>query len=155
VFLLGFWLARDDGFWTALVEWRFAALATALLSCGLFIWCDRIVYPGDTVPPHAVILWLRADDALDQWTSIAAIPGFSHRHLRQGDPVLDYLTQGVFPFYIVHQTIIVVCEFWIKPWLLPQPAEAAILIGATVTGCFVTYEVVRRIGWARPLFGLK
>ena len=155
VFLLGVWLARDDGFWAALVQWRFAALALALLSYGLFIWCDRIVYPGDTVPPHAVILWLRADFAIDQWTSIAAILGFAHRHLRQGGRVLDYLTQGVFPFYIVHQTIIVVCEFWIKPWQLPQPAEGAILIGATVAGCFITYEVVRRIRWMRPIFGLK
>jgi hypothetical protein len=155
LFLLGFWLARAPGFWAALVRWRWVAAALALSAYAAYEWADLVVYPGDTVPPPRVWQALRIDYGLDQWASIAAILGFAHRHLRRGGPVLDYLTQGVFPFYIIHQTIIVVCEFWIKPLLLPQPVEAGILIAATVAGCFATYEIVRRVWWLRPLFGLR
>ena len=38
---------------------------------------------------------------------------------------------------------------------LPQGLEAVILITATFAACFATYEVVRRLGPLRPLFGLK
>ena len=33
--------------------------------------------------------------------------------------------------------------------------EAAIIIGGTAATCIATYEIVRRVGWLRPLFGLK
>jgi len=155
LFLMGFWLARAPGFWAALVRWRYVAAATALACYGAFEWADLVVYPGDTIAPPRVWQALRTDYGIEQWASIAAILGFAHHHLRRGSKLLDYLTQGVFPFYIIHQTIIIVCEFWIKPLLLPQPAEAAILITATAAGCLATYEIVRRVPWLRPLFGLR
>jgi hypothetical protein len=155
LFLLGFWLARAPGFWASLVRWRFVSLGAAIAAYAIFEWCDQIVYPGDTVPPPAVWFWLRADYGIDQWAWIAALLGFAHIYVRRGGPILTYLTQGVFPFYIVHQTIIVLCEFWIKPFHLPAPAEGAILITVTAAGCLATYEAVRRVRWLRPLFGLK
>ncbi len=69
--------------------------------------------------------------------------------------MLAYLTQGVFPFYIVHQTIIVLLEYWLKRQGLGAPAEGLILVAATALGCWATYEVVRRVWWLRPLFGLR
>ena len=155
VFVLGWWLAWEPDFWTALTRWRFASLAAAICVYAIYTWCDLVTWPGDTVPPPPAIFALRGLYGMQQWLWIAAIMGFAHRHLRQGGPVLDYLTQGVFPFYIVHQTIIVVAEFWLKPWHLPAPAEGAILVVVTATGCLASYEIVRRVAWLRPLFGLK
>ncbi len=155
VFLLGWWRAWDPAFWAALTRWRFAALGAAIGAYAVYTWCDLVTWPGDTVPPEPALTALRGLYGIQQWLWIAAILGFGHRTLRRGGPVLDYLTQGVFPFYIVHQTIIVVAEFWLKQWRLPAPAEGAILVGVTAAGCLVSYEIVRRVGWLRPLFGLK
>jgi glucan biosynthesis protein C len=69
--------------------------------------------------------------------------------------VLRYLTLGVFPFYLVHQTLIVVLAHNLAKLALPQALEAAILIALTFAGCFATYELVRRIPGVRILFGLN
>jgi hypothetical protein len=155
IFLMGFWLAHTHGFWDTLVRWRFAALAAALAAYGLFEYLDRVAYPGDTVAPDGAWDLIRGAYGIRQWASIAALLGFAKRHVTQGGPVLTYLTQGIFPFYIVHQTIIVVGEYWLKPLHLPALDEGLILIAATAAGCLATYEIVRRIAWLRPLFGLK
>jgi hypothetical protein len=155
IFLLGFWLAQAPGFWAAIVRWRFAALAAALAAYGLFEFLDRVAYPGDTVAPDWAYDLIRAGYGIRQWASIAALLGFAKRHVTRGGPVLTYLTQGIFPFYIVHQTIIVAGEYWLKPLHLPALDEGAILIAATAAGCLAAYEIVRRVNWLRPLFGLK
>jgi len=92
---------------------------------------------------------------VDQWCAIAAILGFGARHLNRSHPALSYLTLAVFPYYIVHQTVIVVAGHHLAQAGLPQGLEAALLIGLTVAACGATYEIVRRVPLLRPLFGLK
>src|SRR3546814_17330307 len=65
------------------------------------------------------------------------------------------LAEAVFPFYIIHQTIIVVVG-----WYLLQAGVAAlpaflILLVATALGCWLFYAIERRIGWLWPLIGLQ
>ena len=43
----------------------------------------------------------------------------------------------------------------ILPFALPRLAEFAILLVATVAGCWAFYLAGRSIGWARPLIGLR
>lgn len=69
--------------------------------------------------------------------------------------MLRYLTVGVFPFYIVHQTIIVVVAHNLAPLGLPQPVEAGLVIAATFAGCFAAYEAARRLGWLGLLLGVR
>jgi hypothetical protein len=38
---------------------------------------------------------------------------------------------------------------------LSAGVEEAIIISGTAATCIATYEIVRRVGWLRPLFGLK
>ena len=66
-----------------------------------------------------------------------------------------YLTDAIFPFYIIHQTTIEVAGHYLAKERLPLGFEAAMVVGATLASCFVTYEVARRIGPLRSLFGLK
>jgi glucans biosynthesis protein C len=93
--------------------------------------------------------------AVDQWCAIVAILGFGARHLNRPHPALTYLTLAVFPYYIVHQTVIVVAGHHMAQWGLPQGLEAALLLSVTAAACGVTYEVVRRVPLLRPWFGLK
>lgn len=148
-FLLGFLIAKSDTIKAGLIRLRWPALALALASYGLFVWGAR----GSSQA------WAQAAGAVayaaDQWCMIVAILGFGARHLTRGGPVLTYLTLGVFPFYIVHQTFIVVAGHHLARLGLPQGLEALILIAGTFAACFATYEVVRRANLLRPLFGLK
>jgi glucans biosynthesis protein C len=108
------------------------------------------------VPPSdAMRYFQRMVRALDQWCSILAILGFGRLWLNHDGPARRYLTDAIFPFYIVHQTAIVVYAHNLQPFNLPVVIEAVVLIAATIATCFVSYEIVRRISFLRPLFGLK
>ncbi|MEZ6024490.1 MAG: hypothetical protein R3C16_13975, partial [Hyphomonadaceae bacterium] len=58
------------------------------------------------------------------------------------------------PFYLVHQTIIVVAGHYLDALSLPLWIEAPALIGATVGGCWLFFELARRVPPLRVWAGL-
>jgi len=70
-------------------------------------------------------------------------------------PVRRYLTDAIFPYYIVHQTAIIMIAHELHGRDLPAWLEASIVITGTLIACVLTYEIVRRIAVLRPLFGLR
>ncbi len=142
-FLFGFLTAKSESIRAGFIRLRWPALALAVGGYLAFVWAD--------LPPVVGQIAY----AVDQWAAIAAVLGFGARHLTRGGPVLTYLTLGVFPFYIVHQTFIVVAGHHLAKLGLPQGLEALLLVAGTFATCFATYEIVRRVNWLRPLFGLK
>ncbi|WP_066681036.1 acyltransferase [Caulobacter sp. CCH9-E1] len=154
-FLLGFGLAKSDTLRERLVAVRWPALIVAVAAWAgwsIYVWTYRHDTP---IPSPQLKLLMRFVFAADTWCAIVAILGFGAKHLTHGGPVLRYLTLGVFPFYLVHQTLIVVMAHHLAKLGLPQGLEGAILVVATFAGCFATYEIVRRIPGVRILFGLK
>jgi membrane protein DedA with SNARE-associated domain len=65
------------------------------------------------------------------------------------------LAVGVFPFYILHQTVIVLVGYWLLLAGVGPLATFAILVAATVAGCWAFYLGGRRVNWLRPLIGLQ
>jgi peptidoglycan/LPS O-acetylase OafA/YrhL len=80
--------------------------------------------------------------------------GLAQRYLNHSGRVLRFLTEAVFPYYILHQTLIVAVGFWVGGLLLPVWLEAGIITVATVVGCVVLTEAIKRVPPLRPLFGL-
>jgi hypothetical protein len=154
VFALGFLVARADPVWVAMEARRWTALVLAIASYAFIAW-----YFLGRADPQGTPEWLRmvqrAVYALNQWTAIVAVCGFARRHIRRDGPVRAYLTDAIFPFYIVHQTAIIVFAMALKPGALRPVVEAPILIALVALTCFATYELVRRVRVLRPLFGLK
>ena len=80
---------------------------------------------------------------------------FARRWLTADSAVRRYLTDAIFPYYIVHQTAIIMIAHQLHGWDLPAWLEASIVISGTLAACVLTYEIVRRITILRPLFGLR
>lgn len=155
VFLLGALLARVPAFWARVQALRWTALGVALGGWALM----TIVYalPDDAIagrPWEAVLYLLRAVVALECWCAILAACGFARRHLDRDGPARRYLTEAVFPVYILHQTVIVVLAHALKPLHRPAGLEAALLVVLTTLLCFAGFEAVRRVAVLRPLMGL-
>ncbi|NQE65381.1 acyltransferase family protein [Caulobacter sp. RHG1] len=154
-FLLGFGLAKSEILRDRLTAVRWPALILAIVAWAgwaSYVWIYRA---DDAIPPQPLIQAMRFVFATDTWCAIVAILGFGAKHLTKGGPVLRYLTLGVFPFYLVHQTLTVVMAHHLAKLGLPQGLEGAILVAGTFAGCFATYEAVRRLPVVRALFGLK
>ncbi|HEY1074045.1 acyltransferase family protein [Brevundimonas sp.] len=154
-FLFGFLGARSEMLKAGYERLRRPALALALLAWAGWASYAWVYRAEDAAPPEALMAAMRLVYAVDQWAFIVAILGYGARYLNRGGPVLRYLTVGVFPFYIAHQTIIVVAAHHLAPFGLPQPLEAGLLVAATFVGCFATYEAARRLGWLGLLMGVR
>ena len=155
LFLLGALLARRREFWARLELLRRPSLAIAL-GCWALLLLYRAV-PDGLMAPEQLGFWRdlqRAVYALCGWSAIMAVCGFAHRHLQFDHPLRRYLTQAVFPVYIVHQTLIVLFSQWLKPAELAPGSEGLLLVGLTFCVSFGLFEVVRRVPLLRPFFGL-
>ncbi len=146
LFLFGYGIAKHDGVWNSIERLRWIALVLAAMSYAAMI----VAVVTNTGGPARPFIW-----ALDQWAWIVMLLGFARRWMNVDHPVRRYLTDAVFPFYIIHQTVIVVLGYHLTRLGLPVGVEAAILVLGTAAACFVGYEIVRRVKVLRPVFGLK
>jgi len=158
VFVLGAALfgQRDDrhGAWAAAARLRWWALGTAL-AAQLFMIAVWQLLDGRDDPPEGVTMALRAVNAMRQWAPIVAALGFARLHLADRDsPARRWLTQAVFPFYIAHQTIIVVAAPWLARQGLHQGLEAALLVALTGIGCVAVFLAVRHIPFLALCMGV-
>jgi hypothetical protein len=150
VFLLGFLLAHAASFWEAVERQRWIALALAVALFASGIALRRASDGGMPLKLYGGFAY-----GFYQWLCIVAVLGFARRWLTKDSAARRYLTDAIFPYYIVHQTAIIMIAHALRGSGLSAGAEAAIIIGGTVATCVATYELVRRVGSLRPLFGLK
>ena len=149
VFLYGYWMGVDTGIWKELERLRRVSLVLAVAAIGTLI-AVRVGARG--AAPGFVIDLLRT---LYMWLAIATILGHGHRHLNRPWPWLRWANESVYPWYVLHQTLIVVAVVWLAPLALGPVLEPALILVATIGGCWLlTDGLVRRVRWLRPLFGL-
>ncbi len=153
-FMFGFLLAGAPAIWATIrASWAWA-LAAAVLAYAA-VAAAEIAYPGTTPLPDTLRPWYTAARLIQGWCAVIALLGIADRFWNRDHPWRAMLTEAVFPFYIIHQTIIVVTGWWLLQFALPPAAEFAILIMATMAGCWAFYDIGRRINWIRPLIGLR
>ena len=152
VFVLGLLLARESAVWEEIRRQRWIALALAFVGYAVVqTWSSHY----DELKS---LDWLRQIQrvayALDEWCAIVAALGFARQWNPADSAVRRYLTEAIFPFYIVHQTAIVLFAHFMKPLGLRPLVEGPLLVVLTAATCVASFEIVRRVGWLRPLFGL-
>lgn len=149
VFILGFGIARTCEIWDSIERRRWLAvlLAMALFASFLVLRSTR---GGLPLKMYAGIAY-----GCYQWLCIVAVLGFARRWLAVDSAARRYLTDAIFPYYIVHQTAIIVIAHALRGQDLPAWLEASIVIGGTAATCALAYEIIRRVSILRPLFGLK
>lgn len=154
VFLFGFLIANAQPAWQGIQRVRWTAFLIALASYAFFVWYFTL-YTDTNPPPDGMLTLQRCVWSVFQWCSIVAILGFA-RQLAPGDgPALRYLSQAIFPVYILHQSVIVIAAHNMKLFEIDPVLEGLLLVALTFSVCFGCYEIIRRVGWLRPLFGLK
>lgn len=153
-FLFGYALAVSPMLWAAASRcWR-PALAIALAGTAGLLWAD-LVYPGDAVPPHLQALLILATFAATGWAASLLLLAAAHTWLNRDHRLRVPAAEAVFPLYLIHQSIIVLVGWEIRPLGLGAGAEFAILLAATLAVGVAFYLIGREIGWLRPLIGLS
>jgi len=152
-FVLGYLLIREDLFADIATRWRIPALVVGFGITAATVLLGRW---ADTLPDPSVALagW-RYVELAGGWLSIVGLIGFGRAYLDAPSPTLTYLSEASYPLYILHQTLIVTIGFYLV-MIVPWPALGwPLLIAASAAVTFAAYEVVRRFGALRFLFGMR
>ncbi|MBN2173086.1 MAG: acyltransferase family protein [Bacteroidales bacterium] len=148
-FILGYLISTEEKFRTGIEKSRWLSLLTALVVtvAGYFIITGRFFVPGFM---EAVLQTLNA------WAWILVFLGFGSRYLTRSNRFLVYANEAVLPFYILHQTVIVILGFAIarRSW------DVSVKFGLLTVFSFLiimgVYEfLLRRNNLMRFLFGMK
>lgn len=135
---------------------RFEALRWPALFAALAAWALLVTLPREAWPAGlASAIGRPLVFSVQQWCAVVAALGFAHRHLDVDNRARRYLTDAVFPVYILHQTLTILLATALRPWALPPGVEAPLLALLTFALALFGYESVRRVGVLRPLFGLR
>jgi len=146
--------------WQRLAQLRWASLAVALLGYALVVLDNHDMF--DDLDDTNLLLQLTYSlcSVLNHWAWLATALGFAATHLQR--PTFDatgqwrrYASKAILPWYMLHQTLIVVLAVTLQSWQLPDGVEAVLLIIGTVAGCALGYEVLRRIPLLSWLIGAE
>ncbi|MBD1207453.1 MAG: acyltransferase family protein [Ignavibacteria bacterium] len=152
MFSCGFVIASSERVRNLFQRQRWTALSVGLVCtviCYIFYWL-----PEDNFTPLQLIPY-RFLKALNYWAWICAFLGMARHYLQFTNSFLSYANEMVMPFYILHQTITLVLGYFILPLQMGLWVKFALSTFGTYVIALALVEVIRRVAFLRPLFGLK
>lgn len=153
--LFGYLIGWNATLWEQIKRYRKVFLSIAVISYVAILFAYFIVWLNPELKALWWAKWLALIAIFNAWSGVLALLGYAAVYLNKPSKQLAYLNDAVLPYYIVHQSIIVVLAFVLAPYQLGPVLEPMLVIAGTFAGCILGYEIIRRVSLLRPLFGLK
>lgn len=153
--LYGYLIGWHAQFWQRVTTLR-KVLFIALLTCAIIVisFYNLIWLHPEGKPEWLSVIGLLIYNMMRILGVFCAF-GFAHYYLNKSSSVLRYLNDAVYPFYIIHQTLIIVIGYQLTALSLGPIAEPLLVVVLTIVGCFSSFELIRRVDLLRFVFGLK
>jgi surface polysaccharide O-acyltransferase-like enzyme len=154
LFVIGFLLVAQRPFADAVAWQRRASLLVGLVTATTLYAGFWIEWPENL--SEGGLVGYRCLAFLNGWAWLLTILGYARTYLNFTHPALRYANEAVYPFYILHQTVIIVIAYPMIGWQMPVLAKFLLITLGTFAVCWLLYEgLIRRVPFLRPLFGLK
>ena len=159
-FVAGYLIVCDTRIWDRIEKNRRLSLLLGLITIIFinFIRWNRL-QPWDMEEFQYQMFFTKAFLALypiTGWFWLLTALGFGRRYLNRPSKLLDYANEGIYPFYILHQTIIIVIGFYVIR--VHESIGAKFLFISTLSFILsiVIYDfLIRPFKVTRFLFGMK
>ncbi len=155
-FILGFILMSDQRLMDKIDRYRLIMLLLGVVPlAGLITMSATNSWPSN-IPGWADGIMDAYRNAFVPWFFILALLAYGRRLLNFTNRFLEYFTEGAYPIYILHQTVLVAIAFFVVQWGLGVGAKYAIIVALSFTGTVLAYDIlVRRTNITRFLLGMK
>ncbi|MBB3167118.1 acyltransferase family protein [Simiduia aestuariiviva] len=113
-----------------------------------YLWDDWLSHPAS----YLFLILL----SVNSWFWVMALLGYGKRYLNRGSSVLSYCNRAVYPFYILHQTVIVVLGYYVV-----QTADSDafkyvfLLVACFIISAAIYHLYIHPFKVVRFLFGAK
>lgn len=153
--LLGYLAAKHSGFWRSVDRaWPAALLLAAVLAPVRLDTRAATAFAREALPGGIALVAIPYALTLYAWSCIVVLLAVAQRHLNAPSRALRYLTNAVFCYYVVHQTITVAAGYFLTQREMGALWEFVCVSLLTAGGCAVSFELLRRIPFVRVLFGI-
>ena len=157
--LYGYLIGWNSIFWQRISENIKPLMIASFICCCTFIIFYNLVWLPllhGAQPESKVALMLGMFNySLMRVLGVLTVFALAHKFLNIKSSKLSYFNDAVYPFYILHQTLILVIGYNLSKLSLGPVIEPSLLILFTTLTCFIGYEIIRRTDFLRPFFGLK
>ncbi len=152
LFFFGFVLISvKDVFWVTVEKYRSYFLIIGIFTFSIMLTITQLY--EDSATRHFTEAFFKV---VNLWSWVLALFGYSAKYLNKKSNILSYCNEAVYPFYILHQTIMITIAYFLieKDWSLM--IKFSIMVLGTFGISWIMYEfLIRRWSYIRPLFGLK
>jgi len=152
--LLGFILASGERLQAGIQKLRRVSLLVGLaLVVGFLVVYSQIEDP-EVISTQLLLAGMMR--IFGGWLCVLAIFGYGMQYLNLRMPFLNYANEAVLPFYIFHQTILLVVGYFVLQWGIPDLLSWILIVAVSFLVIMGLYEIaVRRYNIMRFLFGMK
>ena len=143
-FFTGFvFISMRQQFWPAVQQICWPVLFIAFLLFLVRLTAFQLVGVPNALLGFESMLWM------------LAILGLGATYLNKPSRLLRYASPAVYPVYIVHMPVQFVLAYFLLPTPLPALLKLFVLLVSTFGVSILLYEILRRVKWIRPMFGMK
>ncbi len=143
LFLFGHLLGRCPALVARLVSLRWKLLAAAI----------AIMIPMAGPDEFSPVVEAFGREAF-VWTALLSILGFARARLTRRAPWLVYAQERAYPFYILHQTVIIVVGFCLLSLSVGPWSRFALVLSVSFVATWALCELVAGTRILRPFFGM-
>ncbi|MCY7272175.1 MAG: acyltransferase family protein, partial [Phormidesmis sp. CAN_BIN44] len=123
------------------------------MSILLGLWITNTVPDRSYSPEYVMYQMFRG---FNSWWWVIAILSLARSHLNFKSRLLQYTNEASYPFYILHQSVVVIIGFYVIQWNIGVLEKFIITSTGSLIGTIGLYELlIRRFNIHRFLFGLK
>ncbi|RZM80140.1 hypothetical protein C3B51_13275 [Pseudoalteromonas rubra] len=155
-FMAGMCFMKNPKIWQALADNRATNLKWLIVSSvAFYAWYYRPdISDYVSLDMRWQLWWLIS--ALVSWTGLLTLVGYASAWCKQTPKWLHVTNELIYPFYIVHQTVIVALAYYIVQWDAGIAIKSLSLLCSSLLICVVIcLFVIRPFNLTRYLFGLK
>jgi glucan biosynthesis protein C len=157
-FLIGYLIPADERFTESLKRHGWVSLALGTVGfgvvMGIFMKLGR--NPLDSSSFSWTYVFSQVIWSVASWCWIVFILSMGAKHLNLNNRVLAYANEAVLPFYVLHQTVVLLVGWFIVPLRLPIVPKYVIISASSFVVIMAIYELlVKRISPMRFLFGMR
>lgn len=153
MFFAGFFIASSESLQNRLKASRKSALVAAVI-CSVILYAFFWIGKSGWEYIHPVLYHYLS--ASHRWCWMLAIVGFALTYFNSPSPRLTNMNQYIYPFYILHQTVIIILGYYLRemPWSIFM--KFCIISLSTIMICylFIRY-VIMKVSFLRVAFGMK
>lgn len=152
-FFLGYWLYQQQARILAIRRLWKACLLLAL--AGTFLLLQQLYQTPSFTGWVTESMFMRALHAITGCSWVLALIGFAQVVMEFKNRWMVVANEFVLPFYILHQTVIVLVVYFIWEYQFPLPLYYSVTLSASMLVIVLCLFFINKQPWLRFLFGMR